>query len=167
MVTIRSSSCSAARFDIALTRARSAAGRGISHRAKHRSTGFQLPQPLAASDRPSMSAVYAAIAEDEVAQQSDFRRCTEGVGSEAVTGRADRAPGPSRLPAKPLLALSCAISLSFGGVCLPASARRLRPPCKQPMARNGLSLLQGGISVRFLMRMSRGMLKIGERRCSP
>ena len=42
-----------------------AAGRGISHRAKRRSTGFQLPQPLAASDRPSMSAVYAAIAEDE------------------------------------------------------------------------------------------------------
>ena len=42
-----------------------AAGRGISHRAKHRSTEFQLPQPLAAADRPSMPAVYAAIAQDE------------------------------------------------------------------------------------------------------
>jgi superfamily II DNA or RNA helicase len=42
-----------------------AAGRGISHRAKHRSTEFQLPQPLATADRPSMPAVYAAIAQDE------------------------------------------------------------------------------------------------------
>ena len=42
-----------------------AAGRGISHRAKLRSTEFQLPQPLAAADRPSMPAVYAAIAQDE------------------------------------------------------------------------------------------------------
>ncbi|MEC5292820.1 DEAD/DEAH box helicase family protein [Aurantimonas sp. C2-6-R+9] len=42
-----------------------AAGRGINHRAKHRSTEFQLPPPLAASDRPSMPAVYAAIAQDE------------------------------------------------------------------------------------------------------
>ena len=42
-----------------------AAGRGISHRAKHRSTEFQLPQPLAAADRPSTPAVYAAIAQDE------------------------------------------------------------------------------------------------------
>ena len=42
-----------------------AAGRGITHRAKHRSTEFQLPPPLAASDRPSMPAVYAAIAQDE------------------------------------------------------------------------------------------------------
>jgi superfamily II DNA or RNA helicase len=42
-----------------------AAGRGISHRAKHRSTEFQLPQPLAAADRPSMPVVYAAIAQDE------------------------------------------------------------------------------------------------------
>jgi superfamily II DNA or RNA helicase len=42
-----------------------AVGRGISHRAKHRSTEFQLPQPLAASDRLSMPAVYAAIAQDE------------------------------------------------------------------------------------------------------
>ena len=43
-----------------------AAGRGISHRAKLRSTEFQLPQPLAAADRPSMPAVYAAIAQDEL-----------------------------------------------------------------------------------------------------
>ena len=43
-----------------------AAGRGIAHRAKHRSTEFQLPPPLAASDRPSMPAVYAAIARDEL-----------------------------------------------------------------------------------------------------
>ena len=43
-----------------------AASRGISHRAKHRSTEFQLPQSLAAADRPSMPAVYAAIAQDEL-----------------------------------------------------------------------------------------------------
>ncbi len=42
-----------------------AVGRGIVHRAKHRLTEFQLPPPLAASDRPSMPAVYAAIAQDE------------------------------------------------------------------------------------------------------
>jgi superfamily II DNA or RNA helicase len=42
-----------------------AAGRGITHQAKHRSTAFQLPPPLAAMDRPSMPAVYAAIAQDE------------------------------------------------------------------------------------------------------
>ncbi len=42
-----------------------AAERGIDHRAKHRSTEFRLPPPLAASDRPSMPAVYAAIAQDE------------------------------------------------------------------------------------------------------
>lgn len=41
------------------------AGRGINHRVKHRSTEFQLPPPLAASDRPAMSAIYAAIAQDE------------------------------------------------------------------------------------------------------
>ena len=45
-------------------RAQAARG-GITHRAKHRSTQFQLPSPLAASDRPSMPAVYAAIAQDE------------------------------------------------------------------------------------------------------
>jgi superfamily II DNA or RNA helicase len=42
-----------------------AAARGISHRAKHRSTEFQMPPPSAASDRPSMPAVYAAISQDE------------------------------------------------------------------------------------------------------
>ena len=42
-----------------------AAERGINHRAKHRATEFQLLPPLAASDRPSMPAVYAAIAQDE------------------------------------------------------------------------------------------------------
>jgi superfamily II DNA or RNA helicase len=42
-----------------------AVDRGINHRAKHRSTDFQLPPPLATSDRPSMPAVYAAIAQDE------------------------------------------------------------------------------------------------------
>jgi superfamily II DNA or RNA helicase len=41
-----------------------AAERGITHRARHRATKFQLPPLLAASDRPSMSAVYAALAED-------------------------------------------------------------------------------------------------------
>ena len=43
-----------------------AVGRGTRHRAKHRSTEFQLPPPLAALDRPSMPAVYAAIAQDEL-----------------------------------------------------------------------------------------------------
>jgi superfamily II DNA or RNA helicase len=42
-----------------------AAGRGIVHRAKTRSTQFQLPPPLADLDRPAMPAIYAAIAEDE------------------------------------------------------------------------------------------------------
>jgi superfamily II DNA or RNA helicase len=41
------------------------AGREISHRAKHRATEFQLPQPLAATDRPCMPALYAAIVQDE------------------------------------------------------------------------------------------------------
>jgi superfamily II DNA or RNA helicase len=42
-----------------------AAERGVAHRAKHRATNFQLPPPLAASDRPAMPAVYAALAQDE------------------------------------------------------------------------------------------------------
>ncbi|WP_158817382.1 DEAD/DEAH box helicase family protein [Methylocapsa sp. S129] len=42
-----------------------AAERGIIHRARHRSTGFQLPTPLAGSDRPAMPAIYAALAQDE------------------------------------------------------------------------------------------------------
>ncbi|MGB6509103.1 MAG: DEAD/DEAH box helicase, partial [Xanthobacteraceae bacterium] len=43
-----------------------AAGRGIVHRARTRSTQFQLPPLQARSDRPSMPAVYAAIARDEL-----------------------------------------------------------------------------------------------------
>jgi superfamily II DNA or RNA helicase len=43
-----------------------AAERGVAHRAKHRATKFQLPPPLAASDRPAMPAVYAALAQDEL-----------------------------------------------------------------------------------------------------
>jgi superfamily II DNA or RNA helicase len=43
-----------------------AAGRGIVHRAKNRSTQFHLPPPLEGSDRPSMPAVYAAIGRDEL-----------------------------------------------------------------------------------------------------
>lgn len=42
-----------------------AAERGITHRAKLRATAFQLSPPLAASGRPSIPAVYAAIAQDE------------------------------------------------------------------------------------------------------
>ncbi len=42
-----------------------AANRGITHRAKHRPTVFQLPPSLAGMERPSMPAVYAAIARDE------------------------------------------------------------------------------------------------------
>jgi superfamily II DNA or RNA helicase len=43
-----------------------AAERGIAYRAQHRSTTFHLPPPLAASDRPPMPAVYAALAQDEL-----------------------------------------------------------------------------------------------------
>jgi superfamily II DNA or RNA helicase len=43
-----------------------AAERGIAYRARHRSTRFHLPPPLAASDRPPMPAVYAALAQDEL-----------------------------------------------------------------------------------------------------
>jgi superfamily II DNA or RNA helicase len=43
-----------------------AAGRGIVHRARPRSTQFQLPPSLEGSDRPPMPAVYAAIARDEL-----------------------------------------------------------------------------------------------------
>lgn len=42
-----------------------AAERDIAHRARHRRTAFRLPSPLAALDRPSMPAVYAALARDE------------------------------------------------------------------------------------------------------
>jgi len=43
-----------------------AAGRGIVHRVTTRSTQFQLPPLLGESDRPTMPAVYAAIARDEL-----------------------------------------------------------------------------------------------------
>ncbi len=49
-----------------------AAERGIAHRAKHRSTRFQLPPPLDASDRPAMPAVYAALARDEPRNEMIF-----------------------------------------------------------------------------------------------
>jgi superfamily II DNA or RNA helicase len=42
-----------------------AAERGITHRASQRRTSFSLPTPLAILDRPSMPAVYAALAQDE------------------------------------------------------------------------------------------------------
>ncbi|MFC5423519.1 DEAD/DEAH box helicase family protein [Bosea eneae] len=41
-----------------------AAERGIRHRARDRSTRFELPVALAATERPSMSAIYAALAQD-------------------------------------------------------------------------------------------------------
>lgn len=41
-----------------------AAERGIRHRARDRSTQFELPAPLASVERPSMSAIYAALAQD-------------------------------------------------------------------------------------------------------
>jgi superfamily II DNA or RNA helicase len=42
-----------------------AAERGITHRARHRATKFQLPPLLASSERPPMPAIYAALAQDE------------------------------------------------------------------------------------------------------
>jgi superfamily II DNA or RNA helicase len=42
-----------------------AAERGIAHRVRHQRTAFRLPPPLATADRPSMPAVYAALAQDE------------------------------------------------------------------------------------------------------
>ena len=41
-----------------------AAENGLTHRAEFRPTGFQLPPGLAASDRPSIASVYAALAQD-------------------------------------------------------------------------------------------------------
>ncbi|MBZ9603380.1 TOTE conflict system archaeo-eukaryotic primase domain-containing protein [Phyllobacterium chamaecytisi] len=41
-----------------------AAERGIRHRARDRSTKFELPPPLASVERPSMPAIYAALAQD-------------------------------------------------------------------------------------------------------
>ncbi|NZD54868.1 TOTE conflict system archaeo-eukaryotic primase domain-containing protein [Rhizobium leguminosarum] len=42
-----------------------AAERGIRHRARDRSTKFELPASLASAERPSMPAIYAALAQDE------------------------------------------------------------------------------------------------------
>ncbi|WP_247301942.1 DEAD/DEAH box helicase family protein [Bradyrhizobium sp. 48] len=39
--------------------------RGIRHRARDRSTKFELPPLLASAERPSMPAIYAALAQDE------------------------------------------------------------------------------------------------------
>jgi superfamily II DNA or RNA helicase len=39
--------------------------RGIRHRARDRSTRFELPPSLAAAERPAMPAIYAAMAQDE------------------------------------------------------------------------------------------------------
>jgi superfamily II DNA or RNA helicase len=39
--------------------------RGVVHRVKYRPTEFQLPQSLAASERPAMPGVYAALVSDE------------------------------------------------------------------------------------------------------
>ncbi|OHV80407.1 restriction endonuclease subunit R [Ensifer sp. LCM 4579] len=41
-----------------------AAERGIRHRARDRATKFELPPPLASVERPSMPAIYAALAQD-------------------------------------------------------------------------------------------------------
>lgn len=49
-----------------------AAERGITHRARHRSTLFQLPPVLVASERPPISAVYAALAQDEARNDMIF-----------------------------------------------------------------------------------------------
>ena len=42
-----------------------AAESGIRHRARERHTRFRLPEALAMAERPSMPAIYAALAEDE------------------------------------------------------------------------------------------------------
>jgi superfamily II DNA or RNA helicase len=42
-----------------------AAERGIRHRARDRSTKFELPASLASVERPSMPAIYAALAQDQ------------------------------------------------------------------------------------------------------
>src|SRR4029077_18948319 len=41
-----------------------AAERGIRHRTRERSTKFELPTSLASVERPSMPAIYAALAQD-------------------------------------------------------------------------------------------------------
>ena len=49
-----------------------AAVQGLTHRARRRLTEFQLPQTLAALDRPPMPAVYAALAADEPRNEMIF-----------------------------------------------------------------------------------------------
>jgi superfamily II DNA or RNA helicase len=44
---------------------RQALERGIRHRARERSTRFELPPSLSTMDRPAMPTIYAALAEDE------------------------------------------------------------------------------------------------------
>jgi superfamily II DNA or RNA helicase len=39
--------------------------RGITNRVRRRSTLFQLPPDLVASERPAISAIYAALSQDE------------------------------------------------------------------------------------------------------
>jgi hypothetical protein len=127
-----------------------AAGRGISHRAKHRSTEFQLPQPLAAADRPPMPAVYAAIAQDESRNNlifDDVLKALEAKRSPVVlTERRDHLEYlRSRFSrfVRNLIVLRGGMSVR--------EPSRLRPSSKQLMARNGLSSLRGDISARVLM----------------
>ncbi|MBD1544844.1 TOTE conflict system archaeo-eukaryotic primase domain-containing protein [Roseibium aggregatum] len=42
-----------------------AAERGIRHRVRDRTTKFELPHSIASAERPSMSAIYAALAQDD------------------------------------------------------------------------------------------------------
>ena len=96
-----------------------AAERGITHRARHRSTGFQLPPSLAALDRPPMPAVYAALAQDEARNDLIFDDVLKASGGETLAGRADGAQRPSRKSPKPFLALRaqprCAARRDVGG----------------------------------------------------
>ena len=50
------------------------------------------------------------------AQQPDLRRCVESAGGKAVTGRADRAPGSSRISARPLFAIRAQSCVLRGGM---------------------------------------------------
>ena len=42
-----------------------AAERGVRHRARDRTTAFELPASLTSAERPSMPAIYAALAQDD------------------------------------------------------------------------------------------------------
>ncbi len=50
-----------------------AAERRIRHRARDRSTKFELPAPLVSAERPSMPAIYAALAQDHGRNELIFR----------------------------------------------------------------------------------------------